>query len=84
VKDNRQPVKTVTVVIGDDGSLGILGNHRSKRKLRDAELAGILAFALRAVIAKLEDKESETPVDQARKHIVAPPKGLRIRRGEGK
>jgi hypothetical protein len=80
VKDNRQPVKTVTVVIGDDGSLGILGQHRSKRRLKDAEIARVLSAALDGVIAKIEREDSETPVDKARKHIVQPPPGLRIRK----
>jgi hypothetical protein len=80
MKGDRQPIKTVTVVVGDDGRIGILAQHRSGRQLAYGEILQILNVAQQGPIYELSKLEQETPVDRARKHIVAPPKGLRIRK----
>ena len=79
----RKSVKTVTVVVFDDGGYGVASNHRSGRKLKPLEIVGMLLMGAQAVNNELQRMDAETPVDKARKTVVLPPKGLNIKNIRG-
>ena len=80
----KKSVKSTTVVLFDDGTIGVASNHRSGRNLKALEIIGMLLAGASIVNNELQRLDAETPVDKARKTVVVPPKGINIRniRGE--
>ena len=74
----KKTVKSATVVIFDDGTIGVASNHRSGRTLKALEIVGMLLTGAAIVNNELQRLDMEMPVDKARKTVVVPPKGVNI------
>jgi hypothetical protein len=85
-KDNgkqKKMVKSATVVIFDDDTIGVASKHRSGRTLKALEIIGMLLTGAGIVNNELQRLDLETPVDKARKHIIKPPPGINVNRLKG-